>query len=389
MKALVVGGSSGIGLSIVEAMLSKGAEKIFVVSKDSPDINAIKDAVRADFEEKVVFKQHNLINFNPCFFDEFDDIDTLVITAGFGRVALFNELSDIEIKNLLRVNLEATTRIIKHFYKNISSKKNFYTAVMVSICGQIVSPFFSVYGASKGGLRFLIENLNCELEANGYKNRILDVSPGSLKGTSFNGGVNNLSQLGNLADEILDKMFKRETLYIPKFEETYKSVIQKYHENKSKFGLESYKYKSESGRQQSKSQVVVGYLSGTFDLFHIGHLNLLKRAKEQCDYLIVSVHESGAWKGKETFIPYNERVEIVNSIKYVDEIVEDFVDDSDAWDVYHYDKLFVGSDYKGTERFNRYESLLKGKAEIVYFPYTQETSSTQLREALKKASKNK
>ena len=72
------------------------------------------------------------------------------------------------------------------------------------------------------------------------------------------------------------------------------------------------------------------------------------------------------------------------AIKWVDLVVEDFLEDSDAWDKYHYDLLFVGSDYKGTERFNRYEELLKGKAKIVYFPYTQGTSSTQLRERLKK-----
>lgn len=255
---------------------------------------------------------------------------------------------------------------------------------MVSICGQIVSPFFSVYGAAKGGLRFLIENLNCELEANGYKNRILDVSPGSLKGTAFNGGSNDLSLINTVAGEIIDRMLNRGTLYIPQYDEIYKGVLERYNSNKEQFGQESYRYKVKSGRKSTRPQVVVGYLSGTFDLFHIGHLNLLKRAKEQCDYLIVSVHDSGAWKGKETFIPYEERKAIVESIKYVDLVVEDFIEDYDAWGVFHYDKLFVGSDYKGTERFNRYEELLKGKAEIVYFPYTKGTSSTQLREALSK-----
>ena len=124
-------------------------------------------------------------------------------------------------------------------------------------------------------------------------------------------------------------------------------------------------------------------MSGTFDLFHIGHLNLLRRAKEQCDYLIVGVHKSGAWKGKQTFIPFEERRAIVESVKYVDMAVESFTEDVDAYAVYKYDKLFVGSDYKGTERFLRYEEYFKDKGvEIVYFPYTQGTSSTQLRSAL-------
>lgn len=126
--------------------------------------------------------------------------------------------------------------------------------------------------------------------------------------------------------------------------------------------------------------MTIGYLSGTFDLFHIGHLNLIRRAKEQCDYLIVAVHDSGKWKGKETFIPFEERKEIVDACRYVDQVVDSPVEDSDAWELYHFDKLFVGSDYKGTERFNRYEEFFKDKGvEIVYFPYTQSTSSTQIR----------
>ena len=180
-------------------------------------------------------------------------------------------------------------------------------------------------------------------------------------------------------------MINRETLFIPQYNEIYKDVIKRYNEDAEKFGAESYEYKIRNGRLNDKPQVVVGYLSGTFDLFHIGHLNLIRKAKENCDYLIVSVHKSGAWKGKETFIPYEERCEIIASIKYVDKVAEDFKEDSDAWDKYHYDKLFVGSDYQGTERFNRYEEILKGKAQIIYFPYTKGTSSTQLRDALKKS----
>ena len=132
-----------------------------------------------------------------------------------------------------------------------------------------------------------------------------------------------------------------------------------------------------------KKKYKIGYTQGVFDMFHIGHLNLINHAKEYCDYLIVGVHKSGAWKGKETFIPFEERKEIVKNIKYVDHVVESYVEDSEAYNVFHYDKLFVGSDYKGTERFNRYEEYFKDKGvEIIYFPYTQGTSSTQLRATL-------
>ena len=133
----------------------------------------------------------------------------------------------------------------------------------------------------------------------------------------------------------------------------------------------------------NERRVVIGYLSGTFDLFHIGHLNLIKRAKKQCDYLIVGVHDSGAWKGKETFIPFEERKEIIAACQYVDKVVDAPEEDCDAWEIYHFDRLFVGSDYQGSERFRAYEQFFEDKhVKIIYFPYTKTTSSTQIRDAI-------
>ena len=383
-NALVVGGNSGIGLAMVDKLLKEGYEKIYIVGKELPDLTALSENSYYN-ENKIVAKKINLLIGDFSIFDEIQDISALVITAGFGRVARFEDLTEEEVINLIKVNTETCVRIIKKYYDIINSETDFYTAVMVSICGRVVSPLFSVYGATKGALRFFIENLNCELAVNGKRNRILEVSPGSVSGTSFNGGKTNLSSLKDFTDNLYLKMINRETLFIPQYNEIYKDVIKRYNEDAEKFGAESYEYKIRNGRLNDKPQVVVGYLSGTFDLFHIGHLNLIRKAKENCDYLIVSVHKSGAWKGKETFIPYEERCEIIASIKYVDKVAEDFKEDSDAWDKYHYDKLFVGSDYQGTERFNRYEEILKGKAQIIYFPYTKGTSSTQLRDALKKS----
>ena len=102
----------------------------------------------------------------------------------------------------------------------------------------------------------------------------------------------------------------------------------------------------------------IGYISGTFDLFHIGHLNIIKKAKENCDYLIVGVHESGAWKGKDTFIPFKERLEIISAIKYVDQVVKSYPNDTDAINHHNIKKLFVGDDYKGSDRFKKYEKFV-------------------------------
>ena len=380
-KALVVGGNSGIGLSICKNLLDK-YEHIYIVGKTSICAEALPDNLRREFEDKTSFFALNFVNDDFTIFDNISDIDTLIITAGFGRVALFEDLTEAEVKNIMNVDFNAIVRIIKKYYYMIKGEKTFYTAVMGSIAGHISSPYFSVYGAAKSGLCRFIENINIELQAAGCINRILDVSPGSLNGTAFNGGDNNLSLVDDVAIEVINRMYAREILYIPQYDDIYKKVLERYRLEPSKFGQESYCYKKESGRITDKPQVVIGYLSGTFDLFHIGHLNLLKRAKEQCDYLVVGVHNSGAWKGKETFIPYEERCEILKSIKFVDKVIESPNEDSDAWDLVHYHKLFVGSDYKGTERFRRYEEIFKDKVEIVYFPYTKGTSSTQLRKVI-------
>ena len=384
-KALVVGGNSGVGLASVLELLSRGCEHVYIVGKGQVAEEAIPQDRLEAFRQSTSFVNLDLNQENYAIFDEIQDIDTLIITAGFGRVALFENLTETEIKNLIKCNALAAIQVIRKYYHLLKSEKNFDCAVLVSIAGHVASPFFPVYGAAKAGLAAFIENVNTELAAAGVSNRILDVSPGSLKGTAFTGGANDVSQVASIAAEIVTRAQAKETLYIPGYEETYKGVLDRYHADAAAFGQQSYEYKVRSGRISDKPQVVVGYLSGTFDLFHIGHLRLLERAKQHCDYLIVGVHESGSWKGKETFIPFEERKAIVGSVRYVDKVVTSFTEDLDAWNEYHFDKLFVGSDYKGTERFQRYEEFFADKGvTIIYFPYTQGTSSTQLRAALKK-----
>ncbi len=133
--------------------------------------------------------------------------------------------------------------------------------------------------------------------------------------------------------------------------------------------------------------MVVGYTTGVYDLFHIGHLNLLKNAKKHCDKLIVGItsDEAAQYKNKKPFISQEERMEIVSSIKYVDEVVlQDDLDKIKAWHKYHYDVLFVGSDWQGTDKWNKYEEELeKVGAKVIYLPYTKTTSSTILQQTIK------
>lgn len=132
----------------------------------------------------------------------------------------------------------------------------------------------------------------------------------------------------------------------------------------------------------------VGYTTGVYDLFHIGHLNLLRKAKQQCEYLIVgvTVDELVAYKNKKAVIPYPERAQIVEAIKYVDKVVPQYnMNKMEAWEEYNFDVMFVGDDWKGTDKWNKFEEEFKKVGvDIVYFPYTKGTSSTILNETLKK-----
>ncbi|MBC1457749.1 adenylyltransferase/cytidyltransferase family protein [Listeria newyorkensis] len=133
----------------------------------------------------------------------------------------------------------------------------------------------------------------------------------------------------------------------------------------------------------------LGYTSGVFDLFHIGHLNILKQAKAQCEHLIVAVSTDElvqSYKNKTPVIPFSERIEIVKSIAFVDEVVAQTNRNKvAAMGQYQFDVMFVGSDWKGNTLFNETERIFnENDVDVVYFPYTSNTSSTLLTEVLHK-----
>lgn len=131
----------------------------------------------------------------------------------------------------------------------------------------------------------------------------------------------------------------------------------------------------------------IGYAAGAFDLFHVGHLNLLRHAKSQCDFLVAGVVSDEMLrevKGIEPVIPTLERAEIVRSIRYVDDVhVEGVPNKMDAWRAVGFTHFFKGDDWRGTDRGMRLErEFAEVGVEVVYFPYTAHTSSTALRRAL-------
>ena len=126
------------------------------------------------------------------------------------------------------------------------------------------------------------------------------------------------------------------------------------------------------------SKTIIGYTTGVFDMFHVGHLNLIRRARENCDRLIVGVSTDEVveqYKGHRPIVPYAERVEIVKAIRYVDEVVpQTSMDKLEAWERLHFNRLFHGNDWKGSAMYNEGEAKLRAVGvEVVFFPYTSGT----------------
>lgn len=136
------------------------------------------------------------------------------------------------------------------------------------------------------------------------------------------------------------------------------------------------------------NKIKIGYTTGVYDMFHIGHLNILKRAKEKCDFLIVGVSTDELVlqeKRKKSVINFEERCEIVSAINYVDKVVcQSDKNKLKAWEEHKFDKMFVGSDWKGTKEWNMFEKQFSPLGiEIVYLPHTNGISSTELTSVIK------
>lgn len=240
-QMLIVGGASGIGLAAAVEMAGRDSvEKVFVVDK-AP----FPHQYRNDKIESYCF---DLTSSDYSFFDTFLSVDALFITAGFGKLALFKDVTEQYVIDSFQVNTIPVMRLIKIFYGRLEARSDFYCGVMVSIAGFMSSPFFAVYGATKAALKVFIESVNVELAKAGTTNRILNVSPGSIKGTGFSQGKNELSLTIPLANQILEHLEQKDDLFIPQYEEVFKAVLQRYHDDFRAEGSHSYDYKLNSGR---------------------------------------------------------------------------------------------------------------------------------------------
>lgn len=242
-RALIVGGANGIGLSIATHIAQRDDyDRVYILDK-----SAIESRYH---NEKFVHHTFDLLSEDYSILNKFEDIDTLMITAGFGRLAHFADVDEQYIIDSFGVNTTAVIRIIHHFYYMLQRSKDFYCGVMGSISGFISSPLFAVYGASKAALKIFIESVNVELEMTGSKNRILNISPGSIRGTSFYNGATDLSLTSAIASDIIEHLYAKDDLFIPQYEEIFKDVLARYHNDFRAEGRHSYEYKMQSDRMK-------------------------------------------------------------------------------------------------------------------------------------------
>lgn len=247
-RILIVGGASGIGLAIaVEMARRDDCERVYVADRSPFPEDCLN--------EKIDARLFDLTSPDYSFFDRYTDIDALMITAGFGRLALFGDLDEDYIERSFQVNTVSAIRLIRRFYSRLQAAQPFRCGVMVSIAGYMSSPFLSVYAGTKAALRVFIESVNVELQKGGSSNRILNVSPGTIRGTKFDDPLaeNQLSLTHPLACDIIARLEAGDDLFIPDYERVYKHVLQRYHDDFRAEGLHSYDYKVASGRMKQKN----------------------------------------------------------------------------------------------------------------------------------------
>ena len=235
-RILIVGGANGIGLAMATAWARRSdVERVYVVDKSplAPEHR----------QEKIEALQFDVTTTDYTFFDRFADIDTLMVTAGLGRQALFRDVEEGYIRESFEVNALPAMRLAKHFYHRLEGAEPFRMGVMVSIAGFMSSPFLAVYAATKAALKIFIESINVELEQAGSKNRILNVSPGKIRGTKFHDNSTDLTLITPLALDIIQHLEAGHDLFIPKYDEIYHQVLERYHQDFRAEGRHSYEYK--------------------------------------------------------------------------------------------------------------------------------------------------
>jgi short-subunit dehydrogenase len=239
----VFGGSHGLGLATAK-ILSENGYTVEIVGRD---FSLAKGVFAEGSVEggKVRFIRHDLLT--DCLEELFKKVSerprAVFYTAGIGKLEHFYDTDVSFIRACYAVNTEIPTIIIRNYFSRIFNDDQFRLGCVTSISGQLVSPLFSVYAASKAAISRLIESINVEIQAAGRSNFITDFCPGHFSGSSFSGGETDLSGLTEISRKLVDATFSSTRIFIPDYEDVYLSVINEYHQDRESFGLKSYAHK--------------------------------------------------------------------------------------------------------------------------------------------------
>lgn len=222
--AVIFGGTSGIGYGIAR-ILCKDHNTYILGRTDHYDLGC---------HPNVTYMKYDALSQDIPMIDA----DEIYITMGTGGLDYFEENTLEYIDRVIDLNCKVPIKIIKHYYDKIKSGET-KCCIITSICGFVSSPLYSVYSASKAGLRYFIEGVNIELG----KNKILNVAPGYIEGTSFRGDLTEFDKIKPLCKTIISELCNNNDLYIPEYDNVYKDVINRYIDDFRKFGEESLRYK--------------------------------------------------------------------------------------------------------------------------------------------------
>lgn len=360
-KAIILGSNSYLGL-LIEEILKKQGINVQVIGKENKAYQLATSKLGIYSELIALIKA--------------EKPDILINCVGSGVISDY-ESSLIDIELDLRINTLFPLNIFVPLLEDID-----YILNINSVAIALPSPLFASYAASKAYTAKYIETINAENINSSNKAVITDVHLFNFSNSPSFGDGTHANHKTNLAriNKTIDAMFMRQTNY---FEAPFFEV-----KKRSEFERIAFIERSQNQKiQRVHKKRIIGYLTGSFDLFHYGHLKLIARAASQVDVLVVGVHNSGAWKGKNFHDTLTIRKQNIKALRYVDRVITTSGEDDQDWENVHYNYLFVGDDYQNSKRFNKYEKTLKNKAKIIYLPRTKNISSTFLRETIKNKTK--
>lgn len=243
-KVAIIGGTSGLGLAIADYLLKKtDCNKVLVTGRNEPR-KTFGDFRFSYFELDLCDN-----NLGWSFLNEYD---VIIYSAGCGRIGRFSDFNDGEIEQTMLVNAIRPMSLITFLHARLLSEQDLKLVFITSISAKLSSPLFAIYGASKACISNYIESVNTELEHLTTGNRITEIAPGYIQGTSFYGKATDLNELECVVSKVVQSFSEKDLFIIPENNLLYQEKIREYQSDPKKFGRESYKYKLKAIEERLK-----------------------------------------------------------------------------------------------------------------------------------------